>query len=538
MKTLLSISLKTRRVFLAAWLLPLIVLAFAMGPLQESAYPDPAEVARTVVTIRDNAGVIAMYGPVPEPYTLGGYITWQMGMLIAVSGSVLALLLATSLTRGYEDTTLMELIRACGILARTPALSAAIISLGTCLVLGGGVGLALLGSGTFMADIPARGSALFGAAIAAQTACFAAFGLFAAQLLGSRRGALSLGFALLGVSYALRAVADANGIAWLNWVSPLGWREVISPYREDRAWPLLPMLLVVATVTGLAVALAGKCDLGRGWLRTRLSGPQDGRASAPGRGRPLLAVHLWQARGTILGWAVAIAGLSLMWGFFTGDIAAVINASPETAAMFKQLGGDANPLVTYLLLVGNLIGALLCAFAVQTVLLLRRNEKAGLLALETTGGVSRGRSYTSVLLVTGAGTLALAGAAAAGLSLGAFLSMPKDSLADALEICLWVAAGAAPPALFLAGVTVLLLALSARLCHLVWLPLGWSIFLAMFGASLRLDASLRDTSLVAHGIYQADGSLTWGGTLWLLAGALACAALGVALAGRRDLAQR
>ena len=59
---------------------------------------------------------------------------------------------------------------------------------------------------------------------------FLAVGALAGQLAATRRQAAAYAGAALGVSYALRLVADSGiGLEWLRWATPLGWVEELQP---------------------------------------------------------------------------------------------------------------------------------------------------------------------------------------------------------------------------------------------------------------------------------------------------------------------
>ena len=69
---------------------------------------------------------------------------------------------------------------------------------------------------------------------------FLAVGAFTSQLAGTRRQAASYAASFLGVSYAVRMIADAGvGLHALIWVSPLGWVEELRPLTAPHPLALL-----------------------------------------------------------------------------------------------------------------------------------------------------------------------------------------------------------------------------------------------------------------------------------------------------------
>ena len=62
---------------------------------------------------------------------------------------------------------------------------------------------------------------------------FVAVGALCSQLAATRRQAASYASIFLGVSYAIRMVADSGiGLHGLVWASPLGWAEQLQFYAE------------------------------------------------------------------------------------------------------------------------------------------------------------------------------------------------------------------------------------------------------------------------------------------------------------------
>src|SRR6202035_5657875 len=120
----------------------------------------------------------------------------------------------------------------------------------------------------------AVGPALFFAlTLVCAAAVFLAAGAWPSQLAATRRQAAVDAGAALGICYALRMVADsAAGLAWLRWVTPLGWIEELRPLAGPRRLALLPVAALVAVTAGLAIHLAGRRDLNASVLPDRPDG--------------------------------------------------------------------------------------------------------------------------------------------------------------------------------------------------------------------------------------------------------------------------
>ena len=81
-------------------------------------------------------------------------------------------------------------------------------------------------------------------------------GALASQLAPTRRAALELGGAVVGVLFLARVVADtASGLGWLRWATPLGWAEELRPFAGPQ-----PLVLAAPRGRDVAAAHAGRMD--------------------------------------------------------------------------------------------------------------------------------------------------------------------------------------------------------------------------------------------------------------------------------------
>ena len=108
----------------------------------------------------------------------------------------------------------------------------------------------LVGTGARRCGSQLGSSLYFALAMVATAVMFLAVGTVTSQLAATRRQAASIGAALLGVSYALRLIADAGvGFHGLIWASPLGWVEELQPLTS-------PQPLVFVPIVGFSALLA------------------------------------------------------------------------------------------------------------------------------------------------------------------------------------------------------------------------------------------------------------------------------------------
>jgi ABC-2 type transport system permease protein len=167
--------------------------------------------------------------------------------------------------RTEGDTGRMELVLAAAV-GRGTAFASAMAAVAA--------GVAILWltelAGFVVGGLPAGGSAYLALATASVAAVFAGVGALASQLAPTRRIALELGGAVVGLCFALRVVADtADGVGWLRWATPLGWAEALRPFSGAR--PVVLVLPVVATLLLIAAAarIAATRDIGTGSLPAR-----------------------------------------------------------------------------------------------------------------------------------------------------------------------------------------------------------------------------------------------------------------------------
>ena len=111
-----------------------------------------------------------------------------------------------------------------------------------------------------------------------------------------------LGGRLLGVSYALRLIADAGvGLHWLIWTSPLGWVEELQPLTSPRPLALWPIVAFTAVLVAVAVTSPVR-DVGESILPDRAhSEAHLGLLFGPTG----LAIRLMRERSSAGGWPSA-----------------------------------------------------------------------------------------------------------------------------------------------------------------------------------------------------------------------------------------
>jgi polyether ionophore transport system permease protein len=287
-------------------------------------YSTPADRASFAQSFAGNKGLRLFYGEPHDLLTVSGYTAWRVGGTLAIVAAVFGLLAAVRALRTEEDTGRMELVLAAPVGRRTTFASAmAAIAAGIAILW-----LAEL-AGFVAGGLPAGGSAYLALATASVMAVFAGVGAMASQLAPTRRIALELGGAVVGLCFALRVVADtADGVGWLRWATPLGWAEELRPFSGAR--PLVLVLPVVATLLLIAAAarIAATRDIGTGMLPARDSAdPRLTLLSSP------TAQALRAERASLIVWTSGVA----MFAFILGVVSQSVSSADIPAGARREI---------------------------------------------------------------------------------------------------------------------------------------------------------------------------------------------------------
>jgi len=368
----------------------------------------------------NNAGISALVGPAIRIDTVPGFTSWKCLTVLAIMGAVWGILTSTKLTRGEEDAGRWSYCwRASHPPKRRPTSA------------GGherGRARPLRLNGAHYhgpSDIRQKSTSVWAprcAFLGRRRRCphVPRHRALCAQLSTSRRQAISFASAVLGVSYAIRMVADSgSGLSWLRWITPLGWIEEMRPLTSPRLWVLAPVAALVAVLGAGTILLAGRRDVGAGTLpdRSTLSSVRRLPTSPWG-----LAVYL--SRGTLLAWGGSIVAYGLLLGSIAKSGGKMITASSSLRNDFARLGisgAEAYLSVAYLLM-----AVVLSFVAVGQVNAARKEESGGLLENLLVRPFSR-VSWLTQRIALATAVLALGGVLA-GLStwVGAAASTPTS----------------------------------------------------------------------------------------------------------------
>jgi ABC-2 type transport system permease protein len=465
--------------------------------------------------------------------SVGGYTLHRDALTLAVLAAMMSVLAVVRHTRQAEELGREEMLAA-GVVGRYASLaSGVVVALTANVVLAVALGLAMAGTGQ-----PLVGSMVAGASIAVVGVAFTRVAAVTCQLASTTRGATGLAGAVLGLSFGLAALGNMLGTvdsealrvssAWPAWLSPIGWGQQMRPFADDLWWPAALAAVVTAVLSGLAVVLVGRRDVGRGmWPERRGAAHATPALLSP-------AGLVWRLqRGSFLGWAGGLVGFGLIFGALSDRIRGLEGAATEWYATF---GGDADLLGAYWASMMQIAGMAVAIYVVTLLLRLHHDEVQGTLEPVLGTAVSRSRwlAAYAVNAVAGASVLLLVYAVSMGLTGGRVLGGTTALVGD-----LVAAALVQLPAIGVLGAVVatVVMVLPRWSVGLSWLMVVLCIVVGpMFGPSLGLPGWLLDVSPFTHVPNAPATPIAGGPVLGLGMAALAFGAVAVLALRRRNLA--
>jgi ABC-2 type transport system permease protein len=520
-----ALRLSWRLIRRGALLLWLAVAAYMLVEVlsYQHAYPDTASRQR-LLELTSVSAVRMLQGVPGAIDTAGGFAIWDGGWMLSLIVGSWALLTATRLTRGEEDSGRIELV-----LSRPIAPERALLgSLGALALAVAGIGVA--GALPFVAlGEPVEGAALWGCGLAGFAAAFVALGVVCAQLVEPRRRAVSVALGVTAVLFLLRIVANSQDRrAWLLVTTPFGWLDRLRAFTDDQWLRLSYFVVVAVALTAGALLVVGRRDAGAALLHAR------GRSRARLRLLGGAAAFGWRlTSGALVAWAVTLTVSSAVFGLMTGALLDFVSGDPTYRKMLETMGVDlSSPVAGFLSYLALFLALPYAAFVAWRLGTMRQEEADGRLDNLLVRGVVRERwlaATTGLALVAALLLVVLSGA---GLWLGAELAGTRVTAWQVVEPLL----GTLPLVVLFLGLSVLVFAAAPRLT--IGLPVTLAVvgyLLDTFGAMLEWPRWILALSPFHHLARLPGQPMTLLAAAAMTALGLAAVAAGIAVFGRRDL---
>jgi ABC-2 type transport system permease protein len=524
--SLVRLILRRDRVLLPIWMLFMAVLPLSLASGTAAIYKSDAERQGYIDGLGSNPMLLLFYGQKPSDPNLGALIFWRSATGIVIL-ALIAVLFVIRHTRVEEEAGRRELLGS-AVVGRHASVAAALVAItGASLIVGVLVALGMMSQQT-----PASGSFAMGMAWAFAGILFGAIAGVTAQLSEGAGAARGIGIAALGLAFALRGVGDvaAGGLAWLSWISPLGWVYEVHAYTDNRWWVFGLIIAASLALAYLALRLSARRDVGAGLLPPRL-GPA---VAAPSLSSPLALA--WRLhKGSLYGWLV---GLGLVGGLLFGGVAEtsakLLEDNEQLTEILTRIGGKSGAADIFIAGTLGMGATAIAAYGIAAALRMRTEEASLRSEPLLAGSVSRMRWAASHLVFAFLGPTVVM--VVTGLVAGLFYGASVGNVGREVPRVLAGALVQLPAIWVLGALAVAMFGLRPRLAPAIgWAALSLCVVLGQIGAALQLSQSLLDVSPFTHIPRVPGGSVAFTPLLILTAIAVALAAVGMVTFRKRDI---
>ena len=216
------------RINTGSFALLFLFIAFVQPVGYRKAYPTAADRLAFAQSFGTNKIVQLFYGVPHDLLSVSGYTAWRVGGTASIFAAAWGLMAAVRALRAEEDAGRQELVLA-NVISRRNAYLASLAAIAAGVL----VLWAALLVGLVASRLSATGSAYLALAVVSPIPVFAGVGALASQIAPTKRLALLLASAALGLAFLLRVIADTStGYGWMRWLTPLGWAEELRPFGE------------------------------------------------------------------------------------------------------------------------------------------------------------------------------------------------------------------------------------------------------------------------------------------------------------------
>jgi len=505
------------------WMSGVVVLTSVYG--YRAAYPNYPDRLRLSESFSHDAGIAAVFGPAHALDTVAGFTAFRTVGVVPLILAIWSLLSATRALRGEEDSGRWEILIAAPITRRNATL-ATIRGLYASLLITFLVSAVVITITSLLThDFSISAGLFFAATLIASAFFFTSIGALTSQFASTRRLAASGAGLFLALSFLLRAVADASpDLAWLHWLSPLGWITESAPLTHTRWIGLALTFIVTLLLTLLTVHLSSERDLAASLIPERMIERDGMKIQGP--------ISLWLnlQRTNIAGWMAGFFFMSFAFGLVAHGATTAFGSSSGIQNTFAGLGiSKASELffgVIFMMLTSGLMFA-----SVSQASALREQETEGYLDHLLVAPISRTHTLLTRITVSIGSIVLTATCAGLGAFAGSSLGSGTLSIGDALLAGI----NMVPTALLVFGSTIAVFGFAPRATTVIGQTLlAWGFLLELVGPSLRLNHWFLDTSILHHMAFAPAADPRWSQNAVLTAISFALIGLGILAFNRRD----
>lgn len=361
---------RRERLITPIWMLSLLICTTLFAALFPLLLTTEEELLQLALGM-SNQAMVAMVGPVYglEQLSQASIYAQESLLWFLIAIALMNIFLVNRHTRRAEELGQMELVRSLAMSKWTPLTALMLFVLIVNIVLGALITLFLPLSK--IAGLTLSGALLLGLVIAATGIFFAACTLFAAQIFSSAQQVSIFGVSVVLLSYVWRAWADMQGSQLTN-LSPLGLGLQSELFYSDNFQPSLLLLKGAVVLTGIAMLIYRRRDVGRGVVAVK-----QGRVAA----RSFLLTPMgwaWRlTRTSLLAWAGAIFLLGAAYGSVVPELESFVSGNEMIRGMLELEG--ISLLDSYSDLIFLLMSVIIAFPMVQTLYELLRQERSALL---------------------------------------------------------------------------------------------------------------------------------------------------------------
>lgn len=482
---LVRLVLRRDRLILPLWIIGLGGTIAASALAVPSIYDTPEKIAGYASAVGSSPVSFLMSGRQAGIDTLGGIVANEISQVAQLGICLMVMFLVVRHTRAEEETGRAELVRSTVVGRHAATLAGLLYGVSAALLIGLVTTVAMLA-----VDLDPVGSLTYGAGLTLLGLAYVAVTLVAVQISTSARGALALTGAAIAVGYLVRGLGAMQDNA-LVWASPFGWAQRMDAFGDEQWWPAVPLVLLTAALLVVAGRLTVRRDFAGGVLPDRPGRPRASRFL----GTPLgLALRL--QRGLVIGWAIGVTALGLLYGAVIPTIPDLVASNPDIAEVIGASPDVEDQLVdAFLRYIFLFMAVISCGFAVTSVLRLRAEEESGRAELVLATGVRRASWMAAAVSVAFAGALLLSLLMGLGLALGYAVGLGEwDRIVEQVG----GQVSYLPGVLVVAALAVALFGLWPHRSLLAWAVVAFVALQVMLGETLRLPDWVDSLSPFTH----------------------------------------